>query len=66
MTAHPLHSEIFAPQFAVESNSDRWKTEISWLVEHYGPIGERWDYNGGLFFFKTGKDKIVFIIAQAS
>ena len=50
---------------AVQSNHDKWKLEVAWLLDHFGPIGERWDYNGGLFFFKTDKDKMIFVIATS-
>jgi hypothetical protein len=43
----------------------RWKERVSWLLDNYGPIGERWDYNGGLFWFKTGKDKMLFVVANS-
>jgi hypothetical protein len=42
----------------------RWKERVTWLLENYGPIGERWDYNGGLFFFLTEKDKMIFVVAN--
>ncbi len=51
--------------YSIPSDHDKWKLEVAWLLEHYGPIGERWDYNGGLFFFNTEKDKMVFVIARA-
>jgi hypothetical protein len=54
---------------AVVRDSDfdhsRWKERVSWLLQHYGPIGERWDYNGGLFSFLTEKDKMLFVVANA-
>lgn len=42
-----------------------WKLRVDWLLKNYGPIGERWDYNGGLFFFLTEKDKMIFVVANA-
>ncbi len=51
--------------FAVKSEHSKWKEEVQWLLENFGPIGERWDYNGGLFLFKNEKDKLIFLVALA-
>jgi hypothetical protein len=45
--------------------SDEWKARVTWLLKNYGPIGERWDYDCGKFFFKNEKDKLLFLLANS-
>lgn len=48
--------------YFVPASATNWDVQINWMQEHYGEIGEGWDYHRTKFWFTNERDKLVFVL----
>lgn len=49
-------------RYSVPAKATGWEVQMDWLEGNFGQIGDGWDYYRSHFWFRTEKDKLVFIL----
>lgn len=44
----------------INCNAGLWETQVEWLAENIGEVGDRWDYYYGRFWFVDERDLLYF------